>query len=746
MRKVLLSLALIALSTFNFQFFDGRPQGYAPTLSTASAQSKLSPGAVRIIKTLKEAQDIATVQSPILHRAAGETYISAYIHTDEDFDVSRLTALGVQTNLVLGKIITAKIPVEVIDDVASLTGVRYLDAATVVRPMMDVARAACGVDDVHAGTDLTGSFKGEGVIVGIVDMGFQYDHINFYDSSLSNIRIQRVWEQDWTGGTAPDGFSYGGEMTTAGELTTYLGDVTTSSHGCHVAGIAAGSYSGTDCEYYGVAPEADIVLVSYGSTTENNVNISDAVAYIYGYADAVDKPCVVNLSLGTQIGPHDGTSSFDQVCDALQGEGRLLVGSIGNFGNYDCHVSKTFASADDAPLQTLVSYLDDVDEVGEMDVWGEEDMDMTVQVFVYDKYTGTKKDSIEVDASATAGSTTEYTWQSNAVGSVTITTEINPLNNKPHAYISLAIERFKSKSVVGLAVKPRSAGTVHAWADANYIVFTDDGETGMTAGDTDYTVAEIGGTGNNIITVGAYITRDYMWTESDATQLSFGETLGELGTFSSHGPTIDGRMKPFITAPGGAIASSLNNNDADIDDQYVVKTVTDNGNSNYFGLMEGTSMAAPFVTGVLATWLQANPTLTPDEAKAIIQETATQNDYTGVIDSDGDNNWGYGIIDAWNGIKKCIETSGISNARTTAPAISMRRTSDDNIQLLFTGGNSGVRVDLVSVDGRVISSSHLGDVTTAEEVTIDVPSAVHGVYMLRVTADGLNETYKITTE
>lgn len=730
MRKVYMPLMLLAVFVFRF--------------SAVCAQSKLSPGTTHIMRALSKTPDATALQSSVLYTIGGETYIPAYIHTDTGFDTGRLTALGVQVNLVLGKIITARIPGDAVDAVAALDGVRYIDAATAVKPMMDVARAACGVDDVHAGTDLTGSFKGDGVVVGIIDMGFQYDHINFYDSSLSSIRIQRVWEQDWTGGTAPDGFSYGGEMTTDAELTTYLGDVTTSSHGCHVAGIAAGSYSGTDCEYYGVAPEADLVFVSYGSITENNVNISDALAYIYGYADSVGKPCVVNMSLGTQIGPHDGTSSFDQVCDALQGEGRLLVGSIGNFGNYDCHITKTFESADDAPLQTLVSYLDDVDEVGEMDVWGEEGMDMTVQVFVYDKYTGTKKDSIEVDASAADGSTTEYTWQSNAVGSVTVTTEVNPLNNKPHAYISLAIERFKSKSVVGLAVKPRGAGTVHAWADGNYIVFTDDGEDGMSAGDTDYTVAEIGGTGNSIITVGAYITRDYMWTESDATQLSFGETLGEIGTFSSHGPTIDGRMKPFITAPGGAIVSSLSNNDANIDDEYVVKTVTDNGSSNYFGLKEGTSMAAPFVTGVLATWLQANPALTPDEAKAIIQETAIQNDYTGEIGSDGDNSWGYGIIDAWNGIKKCIETSGISNALTTAPAVSMRRGTDNNIQLLFTGSNGNVRIDLLSVDGRIISSTRLGDVAAAGEVNISVPSAVHGVYMLRVTADGLNETYKIT--
>ena len=620
----------------------------------ASAQQKLSPLTLNTVGNMKAKAVTADVT------------IAAYIHTVDAFDYSALEDLGVKVNTRVGNICTARIPIGVIDQVAQTEGVVYVDAAAKVRPMMDKARAACGVDDIHAGTGLTQAFTGEGVVVGIVDQGFQYDHVNFYDADLSTLRIQRVWEQDWTGGTAPDGYSYGGEMTTADDMTYYLGDVTTSSHGTHVAGIAAGAYKADGSNYYGVAPEADLVFVSYGGDDTDNVNISDAVAYIFDYAQEQGKPCVVNLSLGTQIGPHDGTSSFDIITDQLQGEGRLLVGAAGNFGASECHVAQTFASADDAPLQTLVSYLDDVDSGGEIDVWGEEGMTMTVQVFIYDKYTGTKKDSIEVDASAADGSSTTYTWQSNATGSVTITTEVNPLNNKPHAYITLDITRFKSNSCAGIAVKPGSAGTVNAWADATYVVFTDGDQDGMTAGDTDYTIAEIGGTGNNIITVGAYITRDVLWTETDTDEVTYGETLGSLGSFSSHGPTIDGRLKPLITAPGAAIISSLNNNDENIDDEYVVKTVTQGSSSHYFGLKMGTSMAAPFVTGVLALWLEACPTLTPDEAKDIIQQTAVTNDDTGTIDADGDNGWGYGIIDALEGLKLCL-TTVVDRVQQSAP-------------------------------------------------------------------------------
>ncbi len=58
-------------------------------------------------------------------------------------------------------------------------------------------------------------------------------------------------------------------------------------------------------------------------------SITDGIKYIYDYAESVGKPCVINMSLGYHIGPHDGTSTFDRICDELQGEGRLFGRSFG---------------------------------------------------------------------------------------------------------------------------------------------------------------------------------------------------------------------------------------------------------------------------------------------------------------------------------------------------------------------------------------------------------------------------------
>ena len=80
-------------------------------------------------------------------------------------------------------------------------------------------------------------------------------------------------------------------------------------------------------------------------------------------------------------------------------------------------------------------------------------------------------------------------------------------------------------------------------------------------------------------------------------------------------------MKPDITAPGNVIISSVNSFDTENYSQNSKYTVTGltNGSKNwYYGTMQGTSMAAPMVTGIIANWLQTNPKLTPSDIKTTL--------------------------------------------------------------------------------------------------------------------------------
>ena len=84
--------------------------------------------------------------------------------------------------------------------------------------------------------------------------------------------------------------------------------------------------------------------------------------------------------------------------------------------------------------------------------------------------------------------------------------------------------------------------------------------------------------------------------------------VGQNGYFlvdsSSRGPVVNGRIKPDIVAPGYNI------------------TAAKAGTTNQYTTMTGTSMATPFVSGVVALMLDRCSDLTPAEVKTIIARTA----------------------------------------------------------------------------------------------------------------------------
>lgn len=95
-----------------------------------------------------------------------------------------------------------------------------------------------------------------------------------------------------------------------------------------------------------------------------------------------------------------------------------------------------------------------------------------------------------------------------------------------------------------------------------------------------------------------------------------------IATFSSRGPTpIDGMVKPDIVAPGVSIVAS-GYDDSTLNKRYSMMVDIGNNCNNDYMAMSGTSMSAGFVSGALACMFQANPSLTPNAAKAILMYTA----------------------------------------------------------------------------------------------------------------------------
>ena len=312
--------------------------------------------------------------------------VNCYITLNSADALAQLEKLGAKVNSRLSEtLVTATVPLTAIQAVSDLDGVKSLSVGTEAKLLMDEARRLLYVDACHQMTEHNGPYTGKGVVVGIVDNGFQYDHVDFLNADKTDTRIKRVWDQHGSG-NAPAGYGYGVEYKSYDEMKAARYDLTSGFHATHVSGIAAGGDRST--KYYGVAPDADLVFVSFNST---NANIVDGIKYVFDYAESVGKPAVVNISLGSHMGPHDGTSETDRAFANLVGPGRIIVGAAGNEGLDKLHVAKALTTSS-KQLKTMFDYTSDQAnssyKSAYVDVWGAKNSALAVKAVVVNTLTG----------------------------------------------------------------------------------------------------------------------------------------------------------------------------------------------------------------------------------------------------------------------------------------------------------------------------------------------------------------------
>ncbi len=678
-------------------------------------------------------------------RTTGSTY-HAYLLVNDTFDVASLEDLGVKVNLRTNNILTVEANLSQLGQLGNWPSVKYVQLSDPVAIQLDNARREANINKIHLGEGFLQSYTGNGVVIGVIDAGFDYTHPNFFSRNGEKFRVSRVWEQDNQQGTPPDGFSYGTELKTYDEIFSAKGDVSIGSHATHVAGIASGSCVQND--WYGVAYDADLVFVSISSNeslTKGNVNVSDAIAYVFSYAQSQGKPCVINMSLGTQVGPHDGTSLFDKVADGLQGEGLLLVGSSGNFGNGKIHVGHTITDDSLVPLKTFIDFVEKPNansKSATVDIWGEAGMQYEVQLCVYNYSSGSEvqiSDKLLVSPTS-SGTTNTFELTKSSKGTVLMTSEINPLNGKSHALLTLDVKSLRANHAIGLILIPKTAGEIHAWADYNRVRFTDNSVPGWTDGDVKHTIGEIGGTASGVLSVGAYTSRDYYIDIDTSNKQTTGEELGQLASFSSCGPTIDGRMKPDIVAPGTYIISSLSSHDV-ANSHPIAGYVTKNDKQYPFGYMQGTSMSAPLVTGIMATWLEAFPSLRIETVREILGKTSLKDEFTGVL-TVGNSQWGLGKVDAYQGLKELFNHVDVVhlNACSKKVAISFEKL---DIHCLFSDFVSRADIIVSDLYGKTIYQSNATHLNPGNELEIPFSNQPKGVYVIKIIADGMVSSFKI---
>jgi subtilisin family serine protease len=486
-------------------------------------------------------------------------------------------------------------------------------------PTVGDASAQAEIANVHQPrpANPTG-YRGAGVVVGIVDTPLDVRHPTFRNAAAPNgSRVLFYWVQNPDLAAAPgqtpqgfnnvafNGLNYGRIYTTAA-INAALGNAagtygngnnqiskalsaTVSEHGTHTAGIAVGN--GHTAAYavgpnVGAAPAAALVHVDIWSTwaglsgTAYEDNLIDAIDFVFRAAALNNQPAVVSVSLGTNLGPHDGHTLFDQDRDNLINSfvNRSVVFSAGNDNNDSGYrretvnagvtTSFTFTPTTAAPTITNVF----------LDIW----------------YTGPQLDVEFLRGASTTGWVTAGNTFSGAVSTSTVAISRDPETSSGTRGLRLYVQSTNAGHVWTVRLRnPHASDAVsyHAWAgiQGQHASLSGSIQNERTIGDT--------GCGKAILTIG-----------SCGKVLPANPATGEVtATYSGAGPTLDGRVKPELTAVGGIFG-----------DIQSANSLVLNG---YVG-MNGTSMSTPLVAGLVALIMEertlAGATIDQDTIKALL--------------------------------------------------------------------------------------------------------------------------------
>lgn len=484
-----------------------------------------------------------------------------------------------------------------------------------------------------------------------------------------------------TGGTAPAVAITRGREFTKDEIRDALNNPSApfhhrdhDGHGTHVAGIAAGDGSQAgdtskfectgDNTFIGVAPRADLVIAK---TTFGSDATVAGVRHIFNFAAAQTpqpKAAVVNLSLGGQGGAHDGTDQEERDLDALLMDGATppqpirgcaIIKSAGNNRDDHIHTSGRVPAGGTITFQFIVPRDDKLRDFFELWYAGPGRLDFTLT-----SPPGAPTASAAVGPVAPNGASPAQTIPGH---SVFVTSTLNDPNNNKH---EIAFSLAGATPVAGGAAPPIARGTwtvtlrETAGTDVDFDCWispskTDKFATFRDVDRDDTRTLSTPATARNVITVGAY----------DA-------NTGELAAFSSAGPALTpspspnalppnptadpNRLRPDVMAPGvGVIAAKSGASGIWFCCDCCM---------TFYTAMDGTSMAAPHITGVVALMLQRNRTLNFEEIRTHLRATGAVS-----ITEPGrspppppalpTNEWGHGKIEAQRAVELVVPFSPV---------------------------------------------------------------------------------------
>ncbi|MDE7154545.1 MAG: S8 family peptidase [Muribaculaceae bacterium] len=652
--------------------------------------------------------------------------------------------------------------IETLSDKEFIENISFGETA---QPCLDIARKDAQVDQVQQGIDINSPYNGKGIIAGIFDTGIDPNHITFMGKD-GKTRVQRFYNLD------------AGRIYTAETVVNATTDNASKTHGTHCAGIMGGAYGGAgkivgtkkvfgrdilsiidgDIPYYGVAREADLYL-SGGSLYNDNILL--ACNKIADYAIEQGKPVVINLSLGSVTGSHDGTSDFDEAIDAIAAKGALIFVAAGNEGTDNMSIKKTFTATDNTIKTFPVSQGGATKQLStQVEFWANNNGTLTFTLGLYNKTTGEIVNVREINTSKTQSATIAGTaypqYEHNASFNATFSNDSYIIMNtgvwskSNRAYIKLST-KLTYQSGANMApvfiVKGNAGQTVLATIGGDG-EFTSNNLAGFDNGSPDNVINDMA-TAKGVIAIGAYTTRLswYVFNNNNPTTVSYNgyneSALGQVSDFSSSGTTFDGINLPHVCAPGMGIISSYSTPYMEgagaSEKSYICAQVTANGRNNYWLCEQGTSMATPFAAGTVALWLQAKPELTRNEVIELFNKTSVRD---AQVLAGNPVKWGAGKLNALNGIKEILNSNGVGTIYDNED-LRLIVTTDNGKQFSITvGSENGFTARLYSLSGSLVKT----DATSGSQMELDASDLNSGIYILEIAGETARYTRKITVK
>lgn len=625
---------------------------------------------------------LALLQNQVANKSSHQVNANADIRLVVEVDAQEAASTFEQIRemggIVLSKLghqAVINIPLDKVDHLVGINGIKMVDATHQADMKTDVTRVETGVSQIDGtvpGSDV--AYTGQGVTICLIDKGFDFQHPAFKDEN-GNSRLRCVYlphndsghkfiVEDDEAGT----IEYPGSVFDTPELiATLTTDTELTSHGTHTTGIAAGTRSPQG--YGGMAPEADIVLVS---TAGNNKDIEIALQFAAQYAQLIDKPFVVNASMNSHDGPHNGTGTMPTLINEIS-QYVIPVFAVGNEGDQPLYIHHTFNSENSSMKAFMAkaqpSFSDDGPAYG-----------MNSVVYGHSRNVLDENDALDLQLSIVDPTDGHVLWQ-------TAPYTINPSQDtvvEIPSYSNEGLNEYLQNGLIVILGGANSAGELQLATVVQGVLsqnvpftislsssssidmdlweanqgFNTTNLPGYTNGTSEISCGDWTST-PNVISVGNYVgNTTARLFNGMVLDFSLIYTLNDINKTSSYGLT-GGVAQPVVTAPGTYVTSSISHYECNM----AVLAESMQWQGFPYSSLDGTSMSCPAVSGIIALWLQANPTLDLEGIKDVLAHSSRSDQFT----ASNPIRWGFGKIDAAAGLEYILHSSALNEVPYEQP-------------------------------------------------------------------------------